>query len=272
MFPQEESSLCLPRKSMGTRLSAAVSVFAGILAWFSSSASGQIASYIDERGKRVFVNADSPTRPVTRPRTPRMTSLEDSRVPHPGPETSGRGWGSSPRWRSVAVRPSANASRRQPPSKEGLELLAHQAAERHRIDPVLVRAIIEAESNWDPAAVSSRGARGLMQLVPATAERFGVADPFDPDQNLEAGVLYLRVLLERYDGDLDKTLAAYNAGEGAVDRAQRVPKFPETQAYVKKVTDSYFRPDSGRLPTWWHTSRPIHRIVDERGRLIFTNE
>jgi soluble lytic murein transglycosylase-like protein len=174
-------------------------------------------------------------------------------VLHPRPEGSRREWGSSR-------------------SKEELALLAQQAAERHRIDPILVRAMIEAESNWNTAAVSSRGALGLMQLVPATAERFGVANAFDPGQNLEAGVRYLRLLLEGYDGDLDKALAAYNAGERAVEAARGVPKFPETQAYVKKVTDSYFRPDSGRLPTWWATSLPIYRIVGRRGRWIFTNE
>ncbi len=150
--------------------------------------------------------------------------------------------------------------------------MVNETAERHRLDPALVRAVIEAESNWNASAVSRKGALGLMQLIPGTAERFGVVDALNPEQNLEGGVQYLRTLLERYGGNLDKSVAAYNAGEHAVDRARGVPNFPETRNYVQRVIDSYFRPDSGRLRSWWNGSRPIYRTVDERGRVIFTNE
>jgi soluble lytic murein transglycosylase-like protein len=150
--------------------------------------------------------------------------------------------------------------------------MVHETAEKHRIDPALVRAVIEAESNWNPSAVSRKGALGLMQLVPGTAERFGVADAFNPQQNVEGGVRYLRALLQRYNGDLNRSLAAYNAGEYAVDRARGIPWFPETRNYVQKVVDSYFRPDSGRLPGWWNNSRSIYQKTDERGRVVFTNE
>jgi soluble lytic murein transglycosylase-like protein len=150
--------------------------------------------------------------------------------------------------------------------------MVHETAERHRVDPALVRAVIEAESNWNPSAVSRKGAQGLMQLAPGTAERFGVGDAFNPKQNLDGGVRYLRMLLERYNGDLNRSLAAYNAGEGAVDRARGVPNYRETRYYVQKVTDSYFRPGSGRLPNWGSATRPIYRTSDERGRVIFANE
>jgi soluble lytic murein transglycosylase-like protein len=156
--------------------------------------------------------------------------------------------------------------------KEWLDRMVKEAAQRHRVDPALVRAVVEAESGWNPSAVSRKGALGLMQLVPGTAQRFGVADAFDPQENLEAGVRYLRTLLERYDGDLDRSLAAYNAGEHAVDRARGVPNFRETRHYVQKITDSYFRPGSGRLRDWWDVPRLIYRTTDERGRLVFTNQ
>ncbi|MGY6409991.1 MAG: lytic transglycosylase domain-containing protein [Alkalilacustris sp.] len=103
------------------------------------------------------------------------------------------------------------------------------------VSPALVLALIAVESEGRPTAISARGAQGLMQLVPATAERFGVADPFDPDQNLRGGVAYLDWLLRRHDGDIILALAAYNAGEGAVLRAGGVPPFAETRAYVPRV-------------------------------------
>jgi soluble lytic murein transglycosylase-like protein len=100
----------------------------------------------------------------------------------------------------------------------------------------------------------------------------GVSNAFDPKQNLDGGVRYLHTLLERYNGDLDKALAAYNAGPGAVDRAGGVPRYRETREYVQKVTDSYFRPGSDRLPNAYNASRPIYRMADQNGRLVFTNE
>jgi len=147
-----------------------------------------------------------------------------------------------------------------------------EAAERHKVDPALVRAVIETESNWNPAARSRKGAMGLMQLIPTTAQRFGVNDAFNPKQNVDAGVRYLKTLLERYNGNLDLALAAYNAGEGAVDRAHGVPLYRETRDYVRKVQDAYYRPGSGRMDDAYIRSSRIHRQVDENGRVIFTNE
>lgn len=109
------------------------------------------------------------------------------------------------------------------------------------VDPFLARAIIQAESAFNYKARSKAGALGLMQLMPATAERFGVLDPFDPRQNISGGTKYLRWLLDYYKGDVTKTVAAYNAGEGAVDRHGGIPPYRETRAYVPRVLDLYAR-------------------------------
>jgi soluble lytic murein transglycosylase-like protein len=109
------------------------------------------------------------------------------------------------------------------------------AAGEHGIDPALVTAMIQIESNFDPYAVSRKGACGLLQLIPATAERFGVKDIFDPEQNVTGGVRYMRWLMDRFDNRTDFALAAYNAGEGVVKRYNGIPPYRETEAYVRKV-------------------------------------
>ena len=113
--------------------------------------------------------------------------------------------------------------------------MAGRIARRHRIDEALVRAVIEVESRYDAFAVSPRGAMGLMQLMPKTAQRFSVRNAFDPIENIDGGVRYLGELLERYGGRLHLALAAYNAGEEAVDRFGGVPPYRETEHYVGKV-------------------------------------
>ncbi len=108
-------------------------------------------------------------------------------------------------------------------------------AERHELDPALLTAMAQVESAFDPLAVSPKGACGLLQLMPHTADRFGVSDVFDVAQNLEAGARYLSWLLERYAGRTDLALAGYNAGEGAVDRYAGIPPYRETRRYVERV-------------------------------------
>lgn len=116
----------------------------------------------------------------------------------------------------------------------------HQAATLYQIPEALIRAVIKVESDYDPRAVSRANARGLMQLIPATAERMLVTDIFDPRQNIFGGVRYLRVLANLFNGNLELTIAAYNAGEGAVMRHGGIPPYEETQQYVVKVL-SYYR-------------------------------
>lgn len=120
------------------------------------------------------------------------------------------------------------------------EPLICDSAERYGVRPELVAAVIRAESGFDPGAVSRRGARGLMQLMPAHIREHEIEDPFDPRQNINAGTRYLGRLLRRYNGDLSLSLAAYNAGPAVVDRYRGIPPYTETRAYVKKVL-SYYR-------------------------------
>lgn len=113
-------------------------------------------------------------------------------------------------------------------------LIANMAQE-HRLDPALVKAVVHVESSFNPNATSPKGAMGLMQLMPATAKRFSVSNAYEPYQNVRAGVTYLRWLLNRYKGNIQFALAAYNAGEGRVDQYRGIPPYRETQNYVSSV-------------------------------------
>jgi soluble lytic murein transglycosylase-like protein len=113
-------------------------------------------------------------------------------------------------------------------------------AVKHGVDPVLVRAVIQVESNFNPRCVSHKGARGLMQLMLGTAKRFGVRDIFDVEQNIQGGIRYLAVLLEMFPDDLSRALAAYNAGENAVIRNGGIPPYEETMTYVKRALTVYY--------------------------------
>lgn len=120
-----------------------------------------------------------------------------------------------------------------------LDWIIFRAGEKAGVDPRFIHAVIKQESKYDPKAVSYVGAQGLMQMMPATAKRFGLKDPFDATANVEAGTKYLKWLLNRFDGDVSLALAGYNAGEGSVDKYKGVPPFNETQNYVKKIVATY---------------------------------
>jgi soluble lytic murein transglycosylase-like protein len=130
------------------------------------------------------------------------------------------------------------------PAADGSDLrsLATAAALRHGLDPDLVLAVIAVESGFQPAALSPKGAQGLMQLMPATARSLGVTDALDPAQNLDGGARYLKQMVAEQGGDLTRALAAYNAGPGAVKRHGGVPPYRETRHYVKRVLRRYTRP------------------------------
>lgn len=120
-----------------------------------------------------------------------------------------------------------------------LDWIIYRAGEKQGVDPRFIHAVIKQESRYDPKAVSYVGAQGLMQMMPATAQRFGLKDPFDAKANVEAGTKYLKWLLKRFGGDVSLALAGYNAGEGSVDKYKGVPPYSETQNYVKKIVASY---------------------------------
>jgi soluble lytic murein transglycosylase-like protein len=120
-------------------------------------------------------------------------------------------------------------------NKASIDQAIKMASKRYNVSEDLIRAVIRTESNYDPHAVSRAGAMGLMQLMPRTMLELGVQKPFDIYQNIDGGVRYLKMMLERYDGDLDKSLAAYNAGPDLVDRVNGIPDIEETKNYVAKI-------------------------------------
>ena len=149
-----------------------------------------------------------------------------------------------------------------------LDNIIEDAARRHDVDPNLVRALIKVESNFDSRAVSPKGALGLMQLMPDTARALNVSNPLDPQQNVDAGVRHLKHLLQDFNGDVKLSLAAYNAGSGAVTRSNGVPPYAETRNYVKRITALYG--DHGKLLTG-PVAAPIRVFRDSSGVLTITN-
>jgi soluble lytic murein transglycosylase-like protein len=138
----------------------------------------------------------------------------------------------------------ANSKPSMPPQildRAGLDKMISGAGERHQLDPDFINSVIRAESGFKSRAVSKKGAQGLMQLMPKTASQLGVANPFDPNSNVEGGTKYLRELLEKYNFDVVKALAAYNAGPKRVDQYRGVPPYYETQAYVARIIKDFNR-------------------------------
>jgi len=199
----------------------------------------QIVLSVDEQGRKVYVNAGEASTRVD--------------------------------WIMRSFGPDRTASSRHNP--EQIDDLVEQTASRYQVDPGLVRAIVRVESSYNPQAVSNKGAMGLMQLIPATAQRFGVANPFDPKQNLEGGVIYLKHLLDMFGGDLPLSLAAYNSGEHTVQRWGGVPAISETQEYVRRITSIYQgdAPVAAGITTKEPPKDPIVRYVDRYGVVHFTN-
>ncbi len=255
--------------------------------------SGGIVPLRDERGRTIYVDA-----PVSHPasnssQTPRRASVLVywSRVEHrwkpvPPPTPSAMKAARSAAaevGQYVAAAPSSPVmntavNEASPDNREilrgramtsgELDSIIQEAARRHDVDPNLVRALIKVESNFDAHAVSRKGAIGLMQLMPSTARTLNVSNPFDPQQNVDGGVRHLKRLLQDFNGDVKLSLAAYNAGAGAVTRSNGVPPYAETRAYVKRITALYG--DHGKLLTG-PVADPIRVFRDSSGVLTITN-
>jgi soluble lytic murein transglycosylase-like protein len=242
----------------------------------------------EEHGRKVYVNEDEPAQKYTAPVAPQAkrsslvywSSKESRWKPVPSAGTP-----SMQAARSAAAEvsqyfghestQSANAkilaanSREHQATQDEIDASIVMAAARHNVDPNLVRAVVKVESNFNSNAVSRKGAMGLMQLMPQTARSLNVKNPFDPAQNVDAGVRHLKSLLESYGGDVNLTLAAYNAGSGAVARSAGVPHYAETQDYVRRITKLYYSGFDISPSTATHD--PVRVQRDARGVLYISN-
>jgi len=162
-------------------------------------------------------------------------------------------------------------------SEQELEPVIRRHSSQQQLHPALIRAVIKAESGFDPRAVSRAGAIGLMQLMPQTARQLNVTNPFDPAQNVDAGVRHLKKLLQDFGGNVKLSLAAYNAGEGAVHRSSGIPNYAETKNYVKRISALYANGDGPQLRALssprYEALRyePVRVSRDSQGVLTFTN-
>lgn len=216
---------------MESRLLLTVFLLLVILLPFSAGAA--MYAYVDARGICHYTNTPGDGRYKLRNSPPRrLGSPEDTLL-----RTIADRSRSNPLVRS-AMAPAYLLRTAPPMAPQSLNGHIQSAAMRHQVDPLLIKAVIQAESNFDANAVSPKGAQGLMQLMPGTARDLLVTDPLDPRQNINGGTKYLRYLLDNYNGNVELSLAAYNAGPGNVTFGM-IPNFPETQSYVAKVLQTY---------------------------------
>ena len=233
---------------MSQRISTLVLLFLTSCSPAVSRADG-IYTYVDENGRRVFTNIVANTR-----------------------ASAGEAFGTS----TIANRKKAKGAFRAgelESSKQLSDRIATLVGKynlgRYNLGPDFVRAVIKVESNFNPNAVSQKGALGLMQLMPATARRFGVRNVYNPEENLEGGIQYLNFLLDTFNGDVNLTLAAYNAGENIVQKLKAIPPYRETRDYVRRISD--ILGGSGSVPLYDHATKRVTYVALVDGRLKFTN-
>jgi soluble lytic murein transglycosylase-like protein len=251
----------------------------------ASAQSGAITPTTDESGRKIYINNDAPS---SGPRSEASTSARSplsywSVTEHrfkPVPTSGAVMRAARSAASEVNTYLDGKAQRHQILNRaftqQDIDAAIDEAAARHNVDPSLVRSVVKVESNFNPNAVSRKGAMGLMQLMPSTARSLNVSNPFDPAQNVDAGVRHLRRLLDNYRGNVRLSLAAYNAGSGAVARSAGVPRFRETQNYVRRITNLYnggSEPGSYTIGNPFATGRhdPVRVQRDARGVLFISN-
>jgi Transglycosylase SLT domain/Domain of unknown function (DUF4124) len=209
-----------------------------------------IYTYVDENGRRVFTNVVPNTKGVPSSGASGSTTLANRKKLRHG----------------VAA---GELESSQQLSDRIAVLVEKYNLGRYNLGPDFVRAVIKVESNFNPRAVSSKGALGLMQLMPATARRFGVRNVYNPEENLEGGIQYLSFLLDMFNGDVNLTLAAYNAGENIVQKLKAIPPYRETREYVQRI--SGILGGSVSIPLYDYAAKRVTYVALVGGRLKFTN-
>jgi len=270
--------------------SPAIATFLSLTPYILAASSAMIMATTDDSGHKVYVNdATASGSHRTNQREARSTSMPASSFRSQQNRlvfwsTAERRWKTVPHANVRAARSAAaevdqyldkpqseqNSASHNGFTQKEIDDAINKAADRHAVDPNLVRALVKVESNFNPNAVSRKGAMGLMQLMPQTARQLRLTNPFNPEENVDAGVRHLKELLDSYGGDVRLSLAAYNAGAGAVARSAGIPHYAETRNYVKRITQLY----GGNLGTGYFpgvSREPVRVQRDVRGVLYISN-
>jgi soluble lytic murein transglycosylase-like protein len=280
------------RKSLKIALmTAAIATFLSLTPNLSAASNATIMASTDDSGHKVYVNdsvASSPRRGSQR----ELSSAAASAPTFRSQQNRLVFWSATEhKWKTVPhanVRAARSAaaevdqyldkpqSEQNSPLRHGftqkeIDDAINKAADRHAVDPNLVRALVKVESNFNPNAVSRKGAMGLMQLMPQTARQMKLTNPFNPEENIDAGVRHLKDLLDSYGGDVRLSLAAYNAGAGAVARSAGIPHYAETRNYVKRITQLYGGSMGSNYLFSGASREPVRVQRDVRGVLYISN-
>ncbi len=261
--PNSSITRIMPHCDFKKLLMLPVAILPVMLLFSSHEASANIYKYINSKGVIVFTNVpradERKIETVVRERPAIPKKIPAAKPKKPCAKIA----------KAAVAKPVIKAGRKtntRLPDNVPYSGIINAKCEKYDVDPNLVRSIIKAESDFNPAAVSRKGARGLMQLMPSTAADMGVRKIFDPAQNIDGGVKYLRYLLDCFNGDVELSVAAYNCGQGRVIRnGMCVPAIPETRNYVRKVMRLSRNPVTGA-----NYSRPIYKVEMKDGSILFT--
>jgi soluble lytic murein transglycosylase-like protein len=277
------------RLKLALMASPAIATFLSLTPCVQAAGNAGITATTDDTGRKIYVNDITASAPVAA-QSPVKSTSAPSQTFRSRPNGLAFWSPTEHRWKPVphvnvqAARSAAaevdryldkpsgqeNSSPRNGFTQAEIDEAIDKAASRHNVDSNLVRALVKVESNFNPNAISRKGAMGLMQLMPQTARRMNLTNPFNPEENIDAGVRHLKELLDSYGGDVRLSLAAYNAGMGAVARSSGIPHYAETRNYVRRITEIY----SGSLGNNYFsgTSRdPVRVERDARGVLYISN-